>query len=196
MGEVVRTTREPMLGPIRLAWWRERLEELDAGAAPAEPRLQQVERELSRAASRATTRRARAGWLGCSIRSRGQRDGRSDWAARQPSVRPWRAAARGSRRAERAPAGCGRWSMSPGTAAMPARAACSSIRLAARELAASLADGAPAAVMLAVLASRDCARRAADRARGDARPAGAMLRHRLGGTLSTIVVDSGRSVSE
>lgn len=47
MGEVVRTTREPMLGPIRLAWWRERLEELaDTGAAPAEPRLQQVEREL------------------------------------------------------------------------------------------------------------------------------------------------------
>lgn len=47
MGDVVRTTREPMLGPIRLAWWRERLEELDeGGSAPAEPRLQQVEREL------------------------------------------------------------------------------------------------------------------------------------------------------
>ncbi len=47
MGEVVRTTREPMLGPIRLAWWRERLEELDEKpGAPAEPRLQQVEREL------------------------------------------------------------------------------------------------------------------------------------------------------
>lgn len=47
MGDVVRTTREPMLGPIRLAWWRERLEELDAGAeAPPEPRLQAVEREL------------------------------------------------------------------------------------------------------------------------------------------------------
>jgi phytoene synthase len=47
MGDVVRTTREPMLGPIRLAWWRERLEELDAGVpAPPEPRLQAVEREL------------------------------------------------------------------------------------------------------------------------------------------------------
>ena len=47
MGDVVRTTREPMLGPIRLAWWRERLEELDDSAhAPAEPRLQQVAREL------------------------------------------------------------------------------------------------------------------------------------------------------
>ena len=47
MGDVVRTTKEPMLGPIRLAWWRERLEELDQGGdAPAEPRLQAVEREL------------------------------------------------------------------------------------------------------------------------------------------------------
>jgi len=47
MGDVVRTTTEPMLGPIRLAWWRERLEELDAGkSAPTEPRLQAVEREL------------------------------------------------------------------------------------------------------------------------------------------------------
>src|SRR5579864_7002101 len=47
MGDVVRTTKEPMLGPIRLAWWRERLDELDeATGAPAEPRLQAVEREL------------------------------------------------------------------------------------------------------------------------------------------------------
>jgi len=47
MGDVVRSTKEPMLGPIRLAWWRERLEELDeSGRAPAEPRLQAVEREL------------------------------------------------------------------------------------------------------------------------------------------------------
>ena len=47
MGDVVRSTREPMLGPIRLAWWRERLEELDQGGhAPAEPRLQLAEREL------------------------------------------------------------------------------------------------------------------------------------------------------
>ncbi len=47
MGDVVRTTREPMVGQIRLAWWRERLEELDEGRhAPAEPRLQDVERYL------------------------------------------------------------------------------------------------------------------------------------------------------
>src|SRR5213075_504577 len=37
---------EPQLGPIRLAWWRERLEELNGGA-PAEPRLQAVQRELN-----------------------------------------------------------------------------------------------------------------------------------------------------
>jgi phytoene synthase len=47
MGDVVRTTSEPMVGQIRLAWWRERLEELDqAAGAPAEPRLQSVRREL------------------------------------------------------------------------------------------------------------------------------------------------------
>ena len=48
MGDVVRSTSEPMVGQIRLAWWRERLEELDAGlGAPAEPRLQAVEKELA-----------------------------------------------------------------------------------------------------------------------------------------------------
>jgi len=47
MADVVRTTREPMVGQIRLAWWRERLEELDSGsAAPAEPRLQAVANHL------------------------------------------------------------------------------------------------------------------------------------------------------
>jgi phytoene synthase len=47
MGSVVRTTTEPMLGQIRLAWWRERLEEIAEGkSAPAEPRLRAVEREL------------------------------------------------------------------------------------------------------------------------------------------------------
>jgi phytoene synthase len=47
MGDVVRGTREAQLGPIRLAWWRERLEALDTeAAAPPEPRLRAVEREL------------------------------------------------------------------------------------------------------------------------------------------------------
>ena len=45
--DVVATTSEPALSAIRLAWWRERLEELDAGlGAPAEPRLAAVAAEL------------------------------------------------------------------------------------------------------------------------------------------------------
>lgn len=65
MADVVRTTKEPMLGPIRLAWWRERLEELDEhGTAPAEPRLQQVERELiPRGVSGRELATLESGWL-------------------------------------------------------------------------------------------------------------------------------------
>jgi phytoene synthase len=65
MGDVLRTTREPMLGPIRLAWWRERLEELDeSGEAPAEPRLQAVVRELlPRAVSGHDLAGLEPGWL-------------------------------------------------------------------------------------------------------------------------------------
>jgi phytoene synthase len=41
--DVVATTLTPQLGLIRLAWWRERLEDLDRGVGPpAEPRLQAV----------------------------------------------------------------------------------------------------------------------------------------------------------
>jgi 15-cis-phytoene synthase len=40
LGNVVRTTREPMVGRIRLAWWRERLQEIDQGIVPAEPVLE------------------------------------------------------------------------------------------------------------------------------------------------------------
>ena len=46
MGDVLRTTSEPQLGEIRLAWWRERLEELDSQPPPAEPRLQAVAADL------------------------------------------------------------------------------------------------------------------------------------------------------
>ena len=40
LGNVVRTTSEPMVGRMRLAWWREALERLDTMPAPAEPVLQ------------------------------------------------------------------------------------------------------------------------------------------------------------
>ena len=44
---MVATTTEPALGAIRLAWWRERLEELDAGVPPpGEPRLSAIARQL------------------------------------------------------------------------------------------------------------------------------------------------------
>ncbi len=39
LAQLVVTTTEPMLGEIRLAWWRERLEELDEGKVPAQPLL-------------------------------------------------------------------------------------------------------------------------------------------------------------
>jgi|KBSSwiStaDraftv2_1062776.scaffolds.fasta_scaffold70921_2 phytoene synthase len=65
MGDVVSSTKEPMLGPIRLAWWRERLEELDEGGeAPAEPRLQAVARELvPRGVSGRELAALESGWL-------------------------------------------------------------------------------------------------------------------------------------
>lgn len=44
---MVATSSQPALGAIRMAWWRERLEELDVAAtAPAEPRLARVRTEL------------------------------------------------------------------------------------------------------------------------------------------------------
>jgi len=46
MGDVVAKATEPALAAIKLAWWRERLQELDAGKVPAEPRLQAVAEEL------------------------------------------------------------------------------------------------------------------------------------------------------
>jgi phytoene synthase len=39
-GQIVATTTEPMIGLMRLAWWREALEQLDRNSAPAEPLLQ------------------------------------------------------------------------------------------------------------------------------------------------------------
>lgn len=46
MADVVASSTQPALGAIRLAWWREALERLDANAPPAEPRLQAVAKEL------------------------------------------------------------------------------------------------------------------------------------------------------
>ena len=40
MADVVAGSTQPALGAIKLAWWRERLIDLDQGKVPAEPRLQ------------------------------------------------------------------------------------------------------------------------------------------------------------
>ena len=46
MADVVARSTQPALGAIKLAWWRERLEQLDEGMVPAEPRLQAAAAEL------------------------------------------------------------------------------------------------------------------------------------------------------
>jgi len=46
MADVVSRSSQPTLAAIKLAWWRERLEELDEGKVPAEPRLQSAASEL------------------------------------------------------------------------------------------------------------------------------------------------------
>jgi phytoene synthase len=45
-GQVVASTSEPMIGLMRLAWWREALEKLDRDPAPAEPLLRLLADQL------------------------------------------------------------------------------------------------------------------------------------------------------
>jgi phytoene synthase len=64
MGDVVAQSTQPALGAIKLAWWRERLEELDQGKVPAEPRLQAAATELQpRGVSGAELSSLEDGWL-------------------------------------------------------------------------------------------------------------------------------------
>jgi len=64
MADVVVQSTQPALGAIKLAWWRERLEELDEGKMPAEPRLQAVAAELlPRGISGADLAGLEQGWL-------------------------------------------------------------------------------------------------------------------------------------
>lgn len=46
MGDVVERSTEPVLGRIKLAWWREQLDALDENPPPAEPRLRAVAEHL------------------------------------------------------------------------------------------------------------------------------------------------------
>ncbi|HEX8484200.1 squalene/phytoene synthase family protein [Sphingomonas sp.] len=46
LGAILRTTREPLLGQMRLTWWHEALVALDGGAAPAHPVLRDLGRDV------------------------------------------------------------------------------------------------------------------------------------------------------
>jgi len=43
---IVRATREPMIGQMRLTWWHDALVRLDSDPAPAEPLLQDIQHHL------------------------------------------------------------------------------------------------------------------------------------------------------
>ena len=64
MADVVASSREPALGAIRLAWWREALQRLDESAPPAEPRLRAAaEHLLPRAISGGELAKLEDSWL-------------------------------------------------------------------------------------------------------------------------------------
>ena len=46
LADIVTSSTQPALGAIRLAWWREALERLDANPPPSEPRLRAAAAEL------------------------------------------------------------------------------------------------------------------------------------------------------
>lgn len=63
LGRVLRTTREPMLGRMRYAWWFEALERLDHAPPPAEPVLRALSADaLPKGVSGATLAAMIDGW--------------------------------------------------------------------------------------------------------------------------------------
>jgi phytoene synthase len=64
LAHVVATTTEPMLGEIRLAWWRDRLTELDSAPAPAQPLLQALQQRALPRLSGADLATLEDRWLG------------------------------------------------------------------------------------------------------------------------------------
>lgn len=64
MGDIVARATQPALGAAKLAWWRERLEELDISPPPAEPRLKAAsENLLPRGVSGAELSKLEDGWV-------------------------------------------------------------------------------------------------------------------------------------
>lgn len=63
LGQVLRTTREPLVGQMRLTWWYEALEALDGAPPPAQPVLQALAAEvLPRGVSGAQLAKMIDGW--------------------------------------------------------------------------------------------------------------------------------------
>lgn len=63
MADVVAKATQPALGAVKLAWWRDRLEELDQGEVPAEPRLRAAAKDLlPRGISGGDLAELEAGW--------------------------------------------------------------------------------------------------------------------------------------
>ena len=63
MADVVARATQPALGAVKLAWWRERLEELDQGKVPPEPRLAAAAQDLlPKGISGSDLSRLEAGW--------------------------------------------------------------------------------------------------------------------------------------
>ena len=63
LGSVVSSTSEPMIGLMRLAWWREALEKIDRDPAPAEPLLKRLaEQVLPRGVTGASLAAIEDGW--------------------------------------------------------------------------------------------------------------------------------------
>jgi phytoene synthase len=63
LAQLVATTTEPLLGEIRLAWWRDRLCELDTQPAPAQPLLQALQARVLPRLSGADLAGLEDGWL-------------------------------------------------------------------------------------------------------------------------------------
>ena len=63
LAQLLATTTEPLLGEIRLAWWRDRLIELDTQPAPAQPLLQALQARALPRLSGAELALLEDGWL-------------------------------------------------------------------------------------------------------------------------------------
>nr|WP_279380411.1 squalene/phytoene synthase family protein [Polymorphobacter multimanifer] len=66
LAEVAMTATDPMVGAIKLAWWRDALAALDGGRAPDEPRLQAAAAQLLPAMSGAELAGLEERW-GCRL---------------------------------------------------------------------------------------------------------------------------------